>query len=75
MDWENEYCFKNSRILNYFDFHLECSIDIAFKWDIPELPIRYNGETIKKKTCFGTSRLQQPYIGQFPIEKETQILY
>ena len=24
----------------FFDYHLECGIDIAFIWDIPELYIR-----------------------------------
>ena len=41
--------YKNARILNFFDFHLEFSMYLAFVWDIPKLPIRYNWETIKKK--------------------------
>ena len=32
-----------------FDYHLECRIDIAFKWDIPKLFIQYTDEIIDKK--------------------------
>ena len=33
----------------FFDYHLECAIDIAFIWDIPELWIRKIGKIIAKK--------------------------
>ena len=37
------------QILNFFEFHLECRIDIAFIWDIPEPFIQYTDEIIDKK--------------------------
>ena len=42
------YNIKN-KDMYIFDDHLEYRIDLAFKWDIPELFIQYTGEIIGKK--------------------------
>ena len=40
---------KYQTIFNLFKYHLECRIDIAFIWDIPELFIQYTDEIIDEK--------------------------
>ena len=49
INWKKYLFFQNEGILNFFDFHFEWRIDIAFVWDIPELLIRNDGESITKK--------------------------
>ena len=46
---------KRNYFKEFFDFHLECKIDTAFLWTIPELPIRYNDETT---VCRSTMRVR-----------------
>ena len=40
---------KYQTIFNLFKYHLECRIDIAFIWDIPELFIWYIDKIIHEK--------------------------
>ena len=42
--------FQNDLIIfEFFEYHLECRIEIAIIWDISELSIQFIGEIISKK--------------------------
>ena len=44
--FEFDFFMKSDK---FFDYHLECGIDIAFIWDIPELFIWYIDKIIHEK--------------------------
>ena len=55
--------FQNDLIIfEFFEYHLECRIEIAIIWDISELSIQFIGEIIAKKRGYVFSRFLRPYL-------------